>query len=136
MIEVCELIDMELDAVSGGFFDLSNLSNNIVAQANSATQVGVAQGGSSVFGCRWCRCRHPAARAGEYQLDRLSQQYPAHSLVAPGGVRVLISIENSHGHKHPRAMNCGNRPRHGVDAQRAYSCPPAERSSSTGNDPA
>ncbi|SFV18180.1 hypothetical protein SAMN05192541_1331, partial [Bradyrhizobium arachidis] len=50
MIEACELIDMELDAVSGGFFDLSNLSNNIVAQANSATQVGVAQGGSSVFG--------------------------------------------------------------------------------------
>ena len=50
MIEACELIDMELDAVAGGFFDLSNLSNNIVAQANSATQVGVAQGGSSVFG--------------------------------------------------------------------------------------
>ena len=50
MIEACELIDMELDSVSGGFFDLSNLSNNIVAQANSATQVGVAQGGSSVFG--------------------------------------------------------------------------------------
>ncbi|MCP3407395.1 hypothetical protein [Bradyrhizobium sp. CCGB01] len=50
MIEACELIDMELDAVCGGFFDLSNLSNNIVAQANNATQVGVAQGGSSVFG--------------------------------------------------------------------------------------
>ena len=28
----------------------TNLSNNIVAQANTATQVGVAQGGSSVFG--------------------------------------------------------------------------------------
>ena len=50
MKEVYELTDAELDAVSGGVFDFTNLSNNIVAQANSATQVGVAQGGSSVFG--------------------------------------------------------------------------------------
>src|SRR5258708_515785 len=34
---------------------------------------------------------------------------PAHSLAAPGGVRVQILIENSHGHKHPRAMNYGKR---------------------------
>jgi hypothetical protein len=47
---VYELIDAELDAVCGGIFDFTNLSNNIVAQANNATQVGVAQGGSSVFG--------------------------------------------------------------------------------------
>jgi hypothetical protein len=47
---VYELIDAELDAVCGGIFDFTNLSNNIVAQANTATQVGVAQGGSSVFG--------------------------------------------------------------------------------------
>ena len=30
--------------------DFTNLSNNIVAQANNAAQVGVAQGGPSVFG--------------------------------------------------------------------------------------
>ena len=47
---VYELIDAELDAVCGGIFDFTNLSNNIVAQANTATQVGVAQGGNSVFG--------------------------------------------------------------------------------------
>ena len=40
---VYELIDAELDAVCGGLFDFTNLSNNIVAQANSATQVGVAR---------------------------------------------------------------------------------------------
>jgi hypothetical protein len=50
MKAVYELIDAELDAVCGGIFDFTNLSNNIVAQANNATQVGVAQGGSSVFG--------------------------------------------------------------------------------------
>ncbi|WP_065751286.1 hypothetical protein [Bradyrhizobium paxllaeri] len=50
MKAVHELIDAELDAVCGGIFDFTNLSNNIVAQANNATQVGVAQGGSSVFG--------------------------------------------------------------------------------------
>jgi hypothetical protein len=50
MSEVYELIDMELDAVCGGLFDAKILSDNIVAQANTATQVGVAQGGSSVFG--------------------------------------------------------------------------------------
>ena len=50
MKAVHELIDAELDAVCGGIFDFTNLSNNIVAQANTATQVGVAQGGSSVFG--------------------------------------------------------------------------------------
>ncbi len=43
MSEVRELIDTELDAVSGGFFDFGN----IVAQANNATQVGVALGGTS-----------------------------------------------------------------------------------------
>ena len=42
MSEVRELIDTELDAVSGGFFDFGN----IVAQANNATQVGVALGGN------------------------------------------------------------------------------------------
>ncbi|MCP3398812.1 MULTISPECIES: hypothetical protein [unclassified Bradyrhizobium] len=51
MSEVRELIDMELDAVSGGgLFDVSNLSGNIVVQPQIATQVGVAVGGFSVFG--------------------------------------------------------------------------------------
>ncbi len=43
MSEVRELIDTELDAVSGGFLDFGN----IVAQANNATQVGLAVGGTS-----------------------------------------------------------------------------------------
>ena len=43
MSEMRELIDMELDAVCGGFLDFGN----IVAQANTATQVGVALGGTS-----------------------------------------------------------------------------------------
>ena len=43
MIEKIELIDAELDAVCGGVFDFGN----IVAQANNATQVGVALGGTS-----------------------------------------------------------------------------------------
>ena len=43
MIEVRELIDTELDTVCGGVFDFGN----IVAQANNATQVGVALGGTS-----------------------------------------------------------------------------------------
>ncbi len=34
---------------------------------------------------------------------------PAHSLAAARGVRVLISIENSDGHEHPRSMNYGKR---------------------------
>jgi hypothetical protein len=50
MSEVHELIDAELDAVCGGFLDLSNLSGNIVVQPQIATQVGVAVGGFSVFG--------------------------------------------------------------------------------------
>ena len=51
MSEVRELIDMELEAVSGGgLFDVSNLSGNIVVQPQIATQVGVAVGGFSVFG--------------------------------------------------------------------------------------
>lgn len=51
MTEVRELIDMELDAVSGGgLFDVSNLSGNIVVQPQIATQVGLAVGGFSVFG--------------------------------------------------------------------------------------
>ena len=43
MSEMRELIDMELDAVCGGFLDFGN----IVAQANNATQVGLAFGGTS-----------------------------------------------------------------------------------------
>jgi hypothetical protein len=43
MSEVREPIDTELDAVSGGFFDFGNT----VAQANNATQVGLAFGGIS-----------------------------------------------------------------------------------------
>ena len=43
MSEVRELIDMELDAVCGGFLDFGNLVN----QANTATQVGLAFGGTS-----------------------------------------------------------------------------------------
>jgi hypothetical protein len=43
MIEVRELIDTEVEAVVGGLFDF----RNIVAQANNATQVGVALGGTS-----------------------------------------------------------------------------------------
>ncbi|MGY4625456.1 hypothetical protein [Bradyrhizobium sp. USDA 4486] len=51
MNEVRELVDMELEAVSGGgLFDVSNLSGNIVVQPQIATQVGVAVGGFSVFG--------------------------------------------------------------------------------------
>ena len=46
---VYELIDAELDAVCGGIFDLP-ICPTISCQANNATQVGVAQGGSSVFG--------------------------------------------------------------------------------------
>ncbi len=49
MNEVRELIDTELDAVSGGaFFDIS--IGNIVVEPQIATQVGVAIGGFSVFG--------------------------------------------------------------------------------------
>jgi hypothetical protein len=43
MSEMRELIDTELDAVCGGFFDFGN----IVTQTNIATQVGVAVGGIS-----------------------------------------------------------------------------------------
>lgn len=43
MIEKIELIDAELEAVCGGVFDFGNL----VAQANTATQVGAAVGGTS-----------------------------------------------------------------------------------------
>ena len=51
MNEVRELVDMELESVSGGgLFDVSNLSGNIVVQPQIATQVGVAVGGFSVFG--------------------------------------------------------------------------------------
>jgi hypothetical protein len=39
--EAGELIDMELDAVSGGFLNF----DNIVAQSNAAQQVGAAVGG-------------------------------------------------------------------------------------------
>jgi len=48
MSEMRELTDIELDAVCGGglLFD----SFNIVVQPQIATQVGVAVGGSSVFG--------------------------------------------------------------------------------------
>jgi hypothetical protein len=47
MSEMRELTDKELDTVcGGGFFD----SFNIVVQPQIATQVGVAVGGSSVFG--------------------------------------------------------------------------------------
>ena len=50
MSEAYELVDAELDAVCGGFFDFSNLSGNIVIQPQISTQVGVAVGGFSVFG--------------------------------------------------------------------------------------
>jgi hypothetical protein len=43
MIEVRELIDTEVEAVLGGVFDFGNT----VAQANNATQVGLALGGTS-----------------------------------------------------------------------------------------
>jgi hypothetical protein len=47
MSEMRELTDTEVDAVcGGGFFD----SFNIVVQPQIATQVGVAVGGSSIFG--------------------------------------------------------------------------------------
>ena len=47
MNEVRELVDMELESVSGGgLFDVSNLSGNIVVQPQIATQVGVAVGGN------------------------------------------------------------------------------------------
>jgi hypothetical protein len=46
MTEVRELIDMELDAVSGGDFNIGN----IVVQPNIATQIGVAVGGPGIFG--------------------------------------------------------------------------------------
>ena len=42
MKEVYELIDTDLDAVSGGYFNF----NNLIAQSNSATQVGAAVGGA------------------------------------------------------------------------------------------
>src|SRR5713226_84345 len=34
---------------------------------------------------------------------------PAHSLAVPGGCADTNSIENSHGHEHPRSMNYGKR---------------------------
>jgi hypothetical protein len=40
--EARELIDMELDAVSGGFLNF----DNIVLQSNAAQQVGAAVGGA------------------------------------------------------------------------------------------
>jgi hypothetical protein len=46
MKEVRELIDTELDAVSGGAGDFGN----IVVQPNIATQIGVAVGGPGIFG--------------------------------------------------------------------------------------
>jgi len=47
MSEMRQLTDKELDTVcGGGFFD----SFNIVVQPQIATQIGVAVGGSSVFG--------------------------------------------------------------------------------------
>lgn len=52
---------------------------------------------------------------------------PAHSWAAPGGVRIQISIENSHRHEPPRSMNCGTR------VSTRCRCPtsvPAERCSS------
>jgi hypothetical protein len=45
MIEKIELIDAELDAVSGGFLNF----NNLIAQSNTATQVGAAVGGNGGF---------------------------------------------------------------------------------------
>ena len=45
MSQMRELTDKELDAVCGGGFSV-----NIVVQPQIATQVGVAVGGSSVFG--------------------------------------------------------------------------------------
>jgi|SwirhirootsSR2_FD_contig_41_3167169_length_321_multi_6_in_0_out_0_1 hypothetical protein len=49
MSEMRELIDTELDAVCGGGFSFSD-SFNRVRQTQSAWQIGVALGGSSVFG--------------------------------------------------------------------------------------
>jgi hypothetical protein len=48
MLEMCELTDMELDAVCGGTLNIG--SPNIVTQTNTVSQVGVAIGGSSLFG--------------------------------------------------------------------------------------
>jgi hypothetical protein len=50
MIEVRELIDAELDGVCGGFFDVTELTNKIVANVQTNTQNGAAIGGSSFFG--------------------------------------------------------------------------------------
>ncbi len=47
MIEVRELIDAELDGVCGGFFDVTELTNKIVANVQTNTQNGAAIGGSS-----------------------------------------------------------------------------------------
>ncbi len=50
MIEVRELIDAELDGVCGGFFDVTELTNKIVANVQTINQNGAAVGGSSFFG--------------------------------------------------------------------------------------
>jgi hypothetical protein len=49
MSEMRQLTDKELDEVCGGTFSISD-SFNIVVQPQIATQIGVAVGGSSVFG--------------------------------------------------------------------------------------
>ena len=81
---VYELIDAELDAVCGGIFDFTNLSNNIVAQANTATQVGVAQGGSSVFGAGGAANVAQLLAPVEHQLDRLTYGSPHTPGCSPG----------------------------------------------------
>jgi hypothetical protein len=50
MTEVRELINAELDGVCGGFFDVTQLTNKIVANVQNITQNGAAIGGSSFFG--------------------------------------------------------------------------------------
>jgi hypothetical protein len=50
MTEVFELIDAELDGVCGGFFDVTQFTNKIVANLQNVTQNGAAIGGSSLLG--------------------------------------------------------------------------------------
>ena len=89
-------------------FDFTNLSNNIVAQANNATQVGVAQGApaSSVpvvrLTSRSCwRSRTPARSA--------NLRKPAHPWLLTGVCGYSFQSAIFHGHEHPRSGNYGKR---------------------------
>jgi hypothetical protein len=109
MSEMRELTDTELDAqCGGGVLD----SFNIVVQPQIVTQVGVAVGGSSVFGNGGNAGRRTGARSGELQ-PYLDHGCPHTPWLLPGCAGTS-SIENSHGRERPRSRNYGKRVSNGV----------------------